>query len=598
MNKTRLLYIWIDKYKALENIGINLTADYTFNCVINIFDNKKSIELSQEAYFPEKISELKNIIALVGENGTGKSSILEVMSKVIAKEYNPFGFCIFEYMDERGVTIELVIEKKEKSISKLESSFLDLKKNTSSQNFKIKTKVNEKDNTLGCVIYNSNEDKIISIDKLSNDMNVDNIYSSTLRSFSYNQPHLLFDNLDLIKNIFEGSNYEKIKVVYPINTRDLQKFIGRLEKINLDHNYDIETYLQSIGQENIGVALNTLEDNLTNLSNKSDINDSYINQAIISIFEYHFDRCLDLARILSYMYLAKNDNFNSFCKSLDYPFLDLTESVEGEISFVKSIIERHKHCIKSDDINGLRLEYDKDNIDPLKQLQREKNPHDFYFLSPMLTGISSGQLSLFKLFYGIKNTKLAELNSLVILLDEAEQTLHPEWQRQFVYCLLKFQKQHLSEYTNVQVVFSTHSPFLLTDVLDENIVYLKLNSDEVPVVVLDKLHKKKSFAANIHELLIDNFYMKRTIGENATQIIISLFSKLLKGDITPDVINDSQSIIDRISDKIIHSELQRLLNEKSPKFKNNKIELVRQYFEKNNLKRDDLKAIEKIIKCD
>jgi hypothetical protein len=130
-------------------------------------------------------------------------------------------------------------------------------------------------------------------------------------------------------------------------------------------------------------------------------------------------------------------------------------------------------------------------------------------------GLSSGQESLLNLYtlllhgieslYGENNEKDIDL---IISLDEVENSFHPLWQKYIVGKLLEFfiflQKHYLENYKfdlNIQTIFATHSPFILSDIPKQNIVFLKDGKQ------VDALEKKQTFGANIHTLLADGFFM-------------------------------------------------------------------------------------------
>ena len=68
-----LVYLWVEKYKNIENQGFNFSP--RFECSYD--EEKEELTINENkdyvSIFPENI----NVTAIVGENGSGKSSILE-----------------------------------------------------------------------------------------------------------------------------------------------------------------------------------------------------------------------------------------------------------------------------------------------------------------------------------------------------------------------------------------------------------------------------------------------------------------------------------------------------------------------------------------
>ena len=83
--------------------------------------------------------------------------------------------------------------------------------------------------------------------------------------------------------------------------------------------------------------------------------------------------------------------------------------------------------------------------------------------------------------------------NVVLLLDEIVVSLHPEWQRNIINELLKF-IQYAFTGSNVQVIMTTHSPIMLSDIPKQNVVYLSSNELE------EKKDQPETFGSNIFKL--------------------------------------------------------------------------------------------------
>ncbi len=106
-----------------------------------------------------------------------------------------------------------------------------------------------------------------------------------------------------------------------------------------------------------------------------------------------------------------------------------------------------------------------------------------------------------------------------IILDEIELYFHPELQRTFISDLLNsIKKIDLQRISGINISVVTHSPFILSDIPDFNILFLKSKDDLEPDDTL------KTFGANIHELLINGFFMRNTIGDYALKKINEIIS--------------------------------------------------------------------------
>lgn len=143
--------------------------------------------------------------------------------------------------------------------------------------------------------------------------------------------------------------------------------------------------------------------------------------------------------------------------------------------------------------------------------------------------ISSGEYQFAKILGGIEEycVKLSigenqEHNALdnkpnvLYLLDEPETYMHPELCRTFLSRLDKVLKDRQAD-TEVQVIITTHSPLLLSDVLPEQVT--RLDVDDMGYCLIKNGTKKPYFGSNIHTILSDGFFLDYTIGEYAREFL-------------------------------------------------------------------------------
>lgn len=109
-------------------------------------------------------------------------------------------------------------------------------------------------------------------------------------------------------------------------------------------------------------------------------------------------------------------------------------------------------------------------------------------------------------------------NHINLVLDEAELYYHPEYQRRYIKMLLEtlswcnFSRERIR---SINIIVVTHSPFILSDVVNDNVLYL-VNGEP-------KKQENESFGANYYDLLYNSFFFeKNAIGEIASEVISEL----------------------------------------------------------------------------
>lgn len=136
-----------------------------------------------------------------------------------------------------------------------------------------------------------------------------------------------------------------------------------------------------------------------------------------------------------------------------------------------------------------------------------------------------------------------------IIFDEIELYFHPEFQRRFISDVLKSLKNlSLENIKEVNLLFSTHSPFILSDIPSSNILRLK---DGCP-----QSNSKQTFAANIYDLLKDDFFLEKgVIGEFAKEKINAILQKEV-------IEKEDLKIIDLIGDPLLKGVVNNKANQK------------------------------------
>lgn len=196
--------------------------------------------------------------------------------------------------------------------------------------------------------------------------------------------------------------------------------------------------------------------------------------------------------------------------------------------------------------------------------------------------------SLGAILYHIRNidsisksqSNLIKYSSLNIILEEIELYFHPEWQRTFIYELLSL--LHNSNYKTVQninLIFVTHSPFILSDIPKSNVLFLQngMPNDSM---------QENTFGANINSMLKNGFFLPSLpMGEFAYNKINSLFSRLNSHEFRDDDLETMYQEIIRIGEPYIKSQLLNLIGVYRSIASDSKLKkIVEDYI--NNIKHD------------
>ena len=123
----------------------------------------------------------------------------------------------------------------------------------------------------------------------------------------------------------------------------------------------------------------------------------------------------------------------------------------------------------------------------------------------------------------------------------------------------------------LNLFFATHSPFILSDIPKENIIFLKDGKNVSDEVEID------TFGANIHTLLSHGFFMEDGLmGEFAKEQINEVIKFLNDKDSKIKDKKEAQNIINMIGEPVIKNQLRKMLDSK----KSNTISKLEEEIEK------------------
>ncbi len=188
--------------------------------------------------------------------------------------------------------------------------------------------------------------------------------------------------------------------------------------------------------------------------------------------------------------------------------------------------------------------------------------------------LSSGEkalLNLYARFYSLVNTEGKKRYSsleknIIVLIDEGELYLHPQWQKRFLLNLLKFLPDMLGRHgvEAIQIILTSNSPFIVSDLPSSHVIFLKRQGDETLVISGLDDHRQ-TFSSNIHNLLSHSFFMQNgTIGEFAKNKINKTIDLLINGNVKDIKKNQDriEYLISIIGEPIIRNQMLGLLEDR------------------------------------
>lgn len=605
-----LIYIYIDSYRNYKNAEIPLSDKFD---VCYDSTNNKILINKRNNYFNLYPPHISNINAIVGKNSVGKTNLMDLIgmkiddrnkgnaectaifkkdpeiifkNKLIKEIKHAKYFLIYylgnydnediycfegNFISEFNKLIANEIINESYFESKMWFSFICTYKNQklnficSLNNWdKYYSSPNVKDEYVNpCVIsfrnnYNSNIYDYISL-KPSDDYKI-----SIPRRIAKMQPNLWLPKIEFLVNMMKsinGTMYKNKEYLFSIKYHEslyteekpFSDIYNGFTKAEKNKGKIIEAFLCYTYYQ-----INN-SDEKRNANSKKFKSIIYNGKSYYEAIAYYGEL---FSLIINTLDTKLNNNehdyavsrFNDFIKALDNQYID----IDGNKINIKITIDSKI----SDFENVIKTIIDDDY---LYSINGEFFTLFTNFFVCSINNLSDGELSHLGLFSSIDeqlrdDNFCKNKNKFVILLDEPETKMHPDLSRSFINDLIVFLDNYKDK--TFQIIISTHSPFILSDILPGNIQMLHKDNNgycKIEPCIFS------TFSANIHDILSNNFFMSSTMGAYSRTILENII-KVLTSHADPKDFglskNDIAYIISIIGEPIIKRKLSDLFDEK------------------------------------
>ena len=178
--------------------------------------------------------------------------------------------------------------------------------------------------------------------------------------------------------------------------------------------------------------------------------------------------------------------------------------------------------------------------------------------------MSTGEGNLIEIFsqlFTYLKIHEGDVDNIVLLVDEIETAMHLEWSRRLIKILINNLSEILEDEgkgRKIQLIFTTHSPYMLSDIKPGNVIMIENNQE---TGYSEGKILQNTFAKNIQEImkenLIDNIY-----GDFALEKIDSMISRLNGEEVQEGNEEELLKEIHLISEPILRTKLLEMYDKK------------------------------------
>ena len=254
---------------------------------------------------------------------------------------------------------------------------------------------------------------------------------------------------------------------------------------------------------------------------------------------------------------------------------DFINSLVDFLNYLEQFIHEYKikEYIDSMESRIVEIGYGEKNVDNRIEFEKlyldyeklEKNALDleyygFRVIDEFYYNMSTGETNILKVMSYVKWLQMnSSQGTCQLVVDELESGMHLEWSRS----LINFLVNYINEINkiggmNFQLIFTTHSPYMLSDIKPGNVIMLEKNQE---TVYSEGKVLQNTFAKNIQEImkenLIDNIY-----GDFALAKINSMIERLNGEEEQEENEEELLKEIHLISEPILRNKLLEMYDKK------------------------------------
>ena len=254
---------------------------------------------------------------------------------------------------------------------------------------------------------------------------------------------------------------------------------------------------------------------------------------------------------------------------------DFIDSLVNFLNYLEQFIHKYKIKEYSDSMETRIVEigYGEKNFDNRIEFEKlyldyeklEKNAIDlkyygFRAIDEFYYNLSTGEANILKVMSYVKWLQMnSSQGTCQLVVDELESGMHLEWSR----TLIDFLVNYINEINriggmNFQLIFTTHSPYMLSDIKPGNVIMIEKNQE---MGYSEGKVLQNTFAKNIQEImkenLIDNIY-----GDFALAKIDSMLGILNGEEVQEGNEEELLKEIHLISEPILRNKLLEMYDKK------------------------------------